>query len=159
MRAQAAALHDGVIAVNAALETLNSLPFITIPTFSDQLSAVSGRVDAARESAQELRAAIDQARTMASANVVATVTERTNRIETMMTQIKSATVKYQTAVVQKRQQVTAFSQRLLCAISLLELSLTVFFTVIAAGQALLIYVCWQYIRRGKFPMLRVVRVM
>ena len=32
------------------------------------------------------------------------------------------------------------------------------FLVVAAGQVLLIYVCWQYVRRGRFPLLRVARV-
>jgi hypothetical protein len=33
----------------------------------------------------------------------------------------------------------------------------VLFLVLAAGQVLLIYACWQYVRRGRFPSLRVVR--
>lgn len=48
-REQAAAIHDGVVSVNAALETLDSLGFIAVPTFTDELSAVSKRLDAAPE--------------------------------------------------------------------------------------------------------------
>ena len=41
------------------------------------------------------------------------------------------------------------------AINLLVVSITALVLVIAAGQVLLIYVCWQYVRRGRFPLLRV----
>ena len=155
MRAQATALHDRVVAVNAALETLDSLGFITVPTFSDELSAVSERVDAVQSDIQELRAAIDEARTGALANLVPAVTTRTTKIDNVLAQIKSTAVKYQAAVVQKRQQLTDLSHRMLRAINLLVLSLTALFLVVAAGQVLLIYVLWQYVRRGRFPVLRV----
>jgi len=47
------------------------------------------------------------------------------------------------AVSQKQQQVSDRSGTLLRVINLLALSLTVVFLVVAAGQLLLIYVCWQ----------------
>jgi hypothetical protein len=157
MRTQAAALHDGAVRINAALETLDSFPFITVPTFSDELSAVSERVDAVQSDAQELRAAIDQSGTVASANLIGAVTARTTKIDNVMAQIKSTIIKYQTVVAQKRKQVLDLSHKLLLAINLLVLSLTAIFLVGATGQVLLIYMFWQYVRRGRFPMLRVAR--
>jgi uncharacterized protein involved in exopolysaccharide biosynthesis len=56
MRTQAAALNDGVVAVNAALETLDSLGFTTVRTFTDELSTVFQQIDAAQANIQELRA-------------------------------------------------------------------------------------------------------
>jgi hypothetical protein len=156
MRAQAIALHDGVVSVNAALETLNSFGFITVPILSDELGAVSERVDAAQSDVQELRVVIDEARTAASGNLVAAVTARTMKIDNVMAQIKSTAVNYQVAVTQKRQQVTDLSHRLLRAINLFAVSLTGLFLVVAAGQALLIYVLWQYVRGGRFPLLPLV---
>jgi hypothetical protein len=69
-----------------------------------------------------------------------------------MAQIKSTTAQYQASVAQKRQQMTDLSHRLLRAINLLVLSLTGLFLVVAAGQVLLIYVFWQYVLRGRFPL-------
>jgi hypothetical protein len=155
MRAQALALHDGVVSVNAALETLNSFGFITVPTLSEKLATVSERIDAAQSDVQELRLAIDEARTGALANLVAMVTARTIKIDNVMAQIKSTTVQYRAAVTQKQQQLTDLSHGLLRAINLIVLSLTALLFVVAAGQVLLIYVCWQYVRRGRFPSLRV----
>jgi hypothetical protein len=155
MRAQALVLRDAVVSVSAALETLNSLGFITVPTLSNELGAVSERVNTAQSDVQELRIAIDQARTAVSVNLVAAVTARTIKIDNVMAQIKSTTVKYQAMVAQKREQVTDLSRRLLRVINLLVLSLTGLFLVVAAGQVLLIYIFWQYVRRGRFPSLRV----
>ena len=64
-------------------------------------------------------------------------------------------MKYQAAVAQKRQQVTDLSHTVLRAINLLVLSLTALFLLVAAGQMLLIYLFWQYVRRGRLPLLRV----
>ena len=99
--------------------------------------------------------AIGEARTDVSADLVAAVTARTIKIDNVIAQIKSTTVRYQAAVTQKRQQVTDISRRLLRAINLIVLLLTGLFLVVAAGQVLLIYVFWQYVRRGTFPSLRV----
>jgi len=154
-RAQAVALHDAAVSVNATLETLDSLGFIKVPTFGEELNAVSERVGDVQSDVQELRATIDEARTAGSANLAAAITARTNKIDNALTQIKSAAVKYQATVVQKQQRVTNLSNTLLRLINLLVLSLTTLFLVVAVGQILLVYVCWQYVRRGKFPLLRV----
>jgi hypothetical protein len=83
------------------------------------------------------------------------VTARTIKIDNVLAQMKSAVVKYQATVAQKQQQVTDLSHTMLRAINLLVLSLTALFLVVATGQVLLIYVCWQCVRRGRFPSLRV----
>lgn len=157
-RAQAAALRDAVTFVNAALETLDSGGFVKVPALGDELSTVSERVDAAQTDVQELRAALEEARTIASANLVAALTERTTKIDNRLAQIKSVAVKFQATVEQKQQQLTDLARRVLRAINLLVLSLSMLFLVMAAGQVLLIYVCWQYVRRGKFSSLRVARL-
>jgi uncharacterized protein YukE len=133
-RAQAAVLRDGVMSVNAALETLDTLGFITL---------------------QELRVAIDEARTTASANLVAAVTSRTTKIDNGLAQIKSAAIKFQVAVEQKQQQVADLSRTVLLATNLLAISLTALFLAGAAGQVVLISVCWQYVRSGRFTLVRV----
>jgi hypothetical protein len=155
MRVQASALHDAAVAVNTALQTLDRVGFMNVPTFSDELSDVSKRIDAVQSDVQELHATIDEARTVTSANLVAAVRTRTTKIDNVMGQIKSTAVKYQATVAQKQQQVTDLSQRVLRAGNLLVISLTALFLVVAAGQMLLIYICWQYFRRGRLPSLRV----
>jgi len=83
------------------------------------------------------------------------VTTHTTKIDNVLARIKSTAVRFQAAVVQKRQRLTDLWHRMLRAINLLVLSLTALFLVVAAGQVLLIYVLWRYVRRGRFPVLRV----
>jgi hypothetical protein len=149
---------DAVASVNAALETLDSFGFVNVPTLGDELITVSERVDAAQTDVQELRAALEEAKTAASGNLVAALTARTMKLDNRLAQIKSTAVKFQATVEQKQQQVADLSRTVLRAINLLVLSLSVLFLVVTAGQVLLIYVCWQYVRRGRFPLLRVARV-
>ena len=140
LRAQAAMLHDTAISVNAALETLNDLQLVTVPTFSEELSAVSGRIDAIQEDVQELRAGVEQARTSASASLIAAVTAKTDKIDKVIAQVQFTAAKYQEIVTQKRQQVADRTSTLVSMINLVAVSLTVLFLVIAAGQVLLIRV-------------------
>ena len=147
-RAQAAALHDGMMSVNAVLETLDTLGFITVPRLGDELSTLSDRVDAAQTDVQELRVAIEEARTTPSATLVAAVTTRTTKIDDRLARIKSTAIKFQAIVEQKEQRMADLSRTVLLTINLLVLSLTALFLVGAAGQVLLICVCWQYVRSG-----------
>lgn len=149
MRTQATALHDAVIRVNGALETLDSLGLFNVPTFTDELSAVSERIDALQDGIQDFRAATDQARDGASGNLVTAVTARTTKLDDVMTQIQSAATKYQATVAEKRQQVSDLARRVLRIINLVALLLTALFLVVAAGQLLLIRACWQYVRLSK----------
>ena len=122
------------------------------------MSTVSERVDAAQTDVQELRAALEEAKTAASGNLVAALTARTMKLDNRLAQIRSTAVKFQAIVEQKQQQLADLSHTVLRAINLLVLSLSVLFLVVAAAQVLLIYVCWQYVCTGRFPLLRVARV-
>src|ERR1051325_281429 len=153
LRAQATALHDSVVSVNSALETLDSLGLINLPTFTDELSVVSERIDTLEDNVQALRSAIDEAKARAPADLVAAIATRTTKIDNVMAQVQSAAVKYQATVAEKRQQVSDLAHRLLAVINLLVLLLSALFLAVGAGQLLLIYVCWQYVRRGRFPLL------
>jgi hypothetical protein len=99
----------------------------------------------------------EEAKTAASANLVPAVTARTMKIDNRLAQIKSTAVKFQAAVEQKQQQLADLSHTVLRTINLLVVSLTALLVVVAAGQMLLIYVCWEYVRSGRFPLLRVMR--
>ena len=151
VRAQASALRDAAASVNGTLQMLDGLGFINVPVFTDQLRAIDERVESAQGNVQELRAAIEAARTETAANIVAGVTARTNRIDTVMAQIGSTTVEYQSAVAKKRQQVADFSHKCLHTINLLVLFVSVLLLMVAGGQLLLVIFCWQYVRHGCFP--------
>jgi septal ring factor EnvC (AmiA/AmiB activator) len=147
LRARAVALHDAALRVNAVLETLDNLGLVTVPTFSNELGAVAERLDAIEGDVQELRARIDEAQTTASANLIAAVTQRTHKINSVIGQIQSTAAKYQTTVAQKREQVADRARKVVHAINFLILSFTALFVAVAAGQVLLISAVARNFRR------------
>ena len=54
-----------------------------------------------------------------------------------------------------QQRVTATSNAVLLLIDVGTVSLTLLFIIFAIGLVLLIWVCWQFVRTGHFPSLRV----
>ena len=135
------------------MRSVNAAGFVNVPTLGDELSTVSERVDAAQTDVQELRAALEEATTAASANLVAALTARTMKLDKRLAQIRSIAAKFQATVEQKQQQLADLSHTVLRAINLLVLSLTALFLVVAVGQVLLICVCWEYVRSGRFTLL------
>ena len=147
--AQATALRDAVISINATLETLDRLAFINVPTLGDELSTVSERIDAAKSDVEKLRNAIEVAKTAAAANLVTALTARTMNIDNRLAQTKSTAVEFQTTLEQKQKRVADLSRTVLRAINLVVVSLTALLAAGAVGQVLLICVCWNYVRSGR----------
>jgi len=62
---------------------------------------------------------------------------------------------YQAKVAHTIMQISTTSNNLLLLIDALAVSLMLLYLIFAAGLVLLIYSCWQYVRTGRFPSLRV----
>ncbi len=134
----AAAVHDAVVALNSKLELLNRLPNVQVPTLTDQLSAVSDRAQEAQTAVQDLQTSLADVKSGLVTTVAAAVTQRTARID-----------------ARTQQRVTATSNAVLLLIDVGTVSLTLLFIIFATGLVLLMWVCWQFIRTGHFPSLRV----
>jgi hypothetical protein len=85
----------------------------------------------------------------------AAITQLTTRIDAELARIQATVNKYQATVTGTQERVSTTSNKLLLLIDVLMVCLTLLFVFFAAGQVLLIYYCWQYVRRGRFPSLRV----
>ena len=88
--------------------------------------------------------------------VVGAVTQRTARIDAALARIQATVNKYQATVTRTQARITATSNTILLLIDVGVVSLTLLFVIFAAGLVLLMYVCWQFVRTGHFPSLRVV---
>jgi len=87
--------------------------------------------------------------------VVAAVTQRTARIDAALARIQGMVNTYQATVTRTQNRVTATSNAILLLIDVGVVSLTLLFIIFAVGLALLVWVCWQFVRTGHFPSLRV----
>ncbi len=152
----ASAIHDGVVALNSKLEVLNRLPNIQVPTLTNQLSAVSDRAQQAQTAVQDLQTSLTDVKSGLVTTVVAAVTQRTARIDTALMRIQDTVNTYQATVTRTQRRVTATSNAVLLLIDVGVVSLTLLFIIFATGLVLLMWVCWQFVRTGHFPSLRVV---
>jgi hypothetical protein len=87
--------------------------------------------------------------------VVGAVTQRTARIDAALARIQGTVNTYQSTVTSTQKRVTAISNAILLLIDVGVVSLTLLFIIFAVGMVLLMWVCWQFVRTGHFPSLRV----
>lgn len=151
----AAAVHDAVVALNSKLELLNRLPNVQVPTLTNQLSAVSDRAQQAQTAVQDLQTSLADVKSGLVTTVVAAVTQRTARIDTALARIQDTVNTYQATVTRTQKRVTSTSNAVLLLIDVGTVSLTLLFIIFAIGLVLLMWVCWQFVRTGHFPSLRV----
>ena len=154
-RATTSAIHDAVVSFNGVLVVLNRLPATTAPRLNDELGSVSVRAQAAQAAVQDLRATLAAIKAGTVTKAEDEVTQLTSRIDAALVRIQVIVNKYQAKVTDTQTRITSTSNTLLLLIDALAVSLTLLFIIYAAGLVLLMYVCWRYVRSGRFPSLRV----
>jgi len=152
----AAAIHDAVLKVNSALLALNRFPGVTVPTLSDQLSSTSDRAQEAESAVQDLRVTLANIKAGTVTKAETAVMQITARIDGPLARIQSLVNTYKAKAVQAQDRVSSTTNTILTLLLVTAVSLTLLLIIFSAGLVLLIYVCWQYIRKGRFPSLRVV---
>ena len=155
-RTTSVAIHDAVVKVNSALVALDRFPGVTVPTLSNQLSSVSDRAQEAQAAAQDLRVTLANVKAGIVTKAESAVMQVTARIDTPLARIQGLVNKYQAKVTQAQERVSSTTNTILTLLLVTALSLTLLLIIFSAGLLLLIYICWQYIRKGRFPSLRVV---
>ena len=156
VQSTAATIHDSVLKVNSALLAVNRFPGITVPTLNDQLSTVSDRAQQAESAVQDLRVTLANVKAGTVTKAETAVMQITSRIDAPLTRIQSLVNTYQAKGIQAQNRVTSTTNTILTWLLVSAISLTLLIIIISAGLVLLIYICWQYIRHGRFPSLRVV---
>ena len=155
-RTTSVAIHDAVVKVNSALVALNRFPGVTVPTLNNQLSAVSDRAQEAQSAAQDLRVTLANIKAGVVTQAETAVMQVTSRIDTPLARIQALVNTYQAKVTQAQERVSSTTNMVLTLLLVTAVSLTLLLLIFSAGLVLLIYICWQYVRFGRFPSLRVV---
>ena len=153
--AAATSVHDTFVAANSKLEVLNGLPNVQIPTLP-QLTTVSDRAQQAQTAVQDLQTSLANVKSGLVTTVGAAVTKPMARIDAALAGIQDTVNTYQATVTRTQQRVTAISNNILLGIDVGIVSLTLLFLIFAVGLVLFLWVCWQFVRTGHFPSLRVV---
>jgi hypothetical protein len=72
-----------------------------------------------------------------------------------LARIQSLVTTYQGKVANAHGRVSSTTDTILTWLLVTAIALTLLFIIVAAALLLLIFVCWQYIRHGHFPSLRI----
>ena len=150
----ATGVHDTFVAANSKLELLNGLPNVQIPTLP-QLTTVSDRAQQAQTAVQDLQTSLAHVKSGLVTTVGAAVTKPMARIDAALARIQDTVNTYQATVASTQKRVTATSNSILVLIDVGTVSLTLLFIIFALGLVLLMWFCWEFIRTGRFPSLRV----
>ena len=156
VRATAVSIHDRVLTVNSTLVTLNRLPGISVPTLDNALSVVSDRAQQAQAAVQDLRVTLADIRAGTIATAETAIMQLTARIDAPLTRVQDTVNRYQTKVTDTQKRVESISNTILVLLIVGALSLTLLLLIFEVALVLLLYVCFLYVRTGRFPSLRVV---
>ncbi len=152
----ASSIHDAALKVNGALEVLDRFPNVNVPTFSDQLVAISNRAQEAQSAMQDLRTTLANIKAGAITKAETAVTKITARIDTPLEKIQSLINTYQAKITNAQGQVTSTTNTILTWLLVSAISLTILCLIVAAALLLLFLYCLQFVIHGRFPSLRVV---
>lgn len=152
----AATVHDAVVSVNSALVALNSITGASVPALNSALAAVSQRAQDAQAAVQDLRVTLANLKTGLVTKAQDAVTNVLSRIDAALARIQATVNTYQAKVKSIEEQITKSSNNILLLFDVSAVSLTILLIIFLAGLVLLEYICWQFVRTGHFPSLRVV---
>ena len=153
--ATASGIHDAVVTVNTALVALNRFTGATVPALNNAVGVVSQRAQEAQAAVQDMRVTLANMKAGLVTKAEGAVTNITARIDAALARIQAIVNKYQAQVRSTLARITTTSNTILFLIDVAIVSLTLLFLIFATGLVLLIYVCWRYVRTGRFPSLRV----
>ena len=152
----ASTVHDAALKVNGALVILNRFPGVSLPTFNDQLSAISAGTQNAQSSVQDLRTTLANVKAGVVTKVSTTVTKITARIDAPLAKIQSIITTYHAKVINAQNRLTSTTNQILTYLLVTAISLTILCLIVAAALLMFFLFCLQYVIHGRFPSLRVV---
>lgn len=140
-------LAETAVAVNETLETANQLPFVSVPTLTDELQQAAGFLDGVRRSVDEVRSEIQSAKEDAVSRPVEFFTTRTGN---MLDGLTSADERVSTSQSQVNQAFIATSTvkaNLPRLIDLVSIIATLILMWIIIAQACLLVHSWRSLRQ------------
>jgi hypothetical protein len=140
------AIRASVIALNNTLEAANELPFVSVPTLTDELQSVNDRVTETRTAVDEIRTAIVDAKTGAVGNAVNAITSRTSRVDDGLAAVQGLVSEYDLKVFDARAEVTALKSKVATGLDLIAIVFTLWFVWVAISQIAVISVSWSRLR-------------
>jgi archaellum component FlaC len=142
-------VRASVVAFNSTLEAANEIPFVSVPTLTDELQAGADRVSEARTAADELRTNIDVAKSGAVQGAVNAITERTSRIDGALEELQGVVADYHERISTVEDDVASLKSRIRLWIDVVTIIISAGFLWVAISQIAMLGLGWSYLRRGE----------
>lgn len=142
------AMAATVVAVNDTLEAANELPFIDLPTLTDELQTAADRLTAAQQRLEEIRTEMRAIKEEAVSRPVAAITSRTTPLLENLDAAQAAVQSAQANLQQALQRAAATRARVPGTIDTISLVATLAFVWLIIAQASLAYQSWRFLRTG-----------
>jgi chromosome segregation ATPase len=139
-------VRDSVISFNATLESLNDVPFVEVPTLSEELDTAAERMAAAQSDAEQTRAELQAMKEEAISKPVTAITDRTTRISDGLETAQQKVSNTQANIDENIESISSIKARVTRLIDLISIVLSFVFLWLALGQAGLIVLAWSVVK-------------
>jgi archaellum component FlaC len=139
-------IRDSVVAFNETLESLNGIPFVEVPTLTENLETAAQRLETVQSDVEETRAELLAIREEAISKPVTAITDRTTRISDGLEAAQTALSGTQTNIDGNLESIDRIKARVPGLIDLVSLVFSFIFLWIAFGQAGLIVLAWGVVK-------------
>ena len=140
------AIRDAVISFNEILESLDDIPFMEIPTLTEELDSAAERMTAVQRDAKEFRAEMHAIKEEAISKPITEITDRTTRISDELEATQQMVSNTQANINEDIETVSSIRARVPGLLDLLSVALSFVFLWLAFGQVALILLAWNSVK-------------
>lgn len=145
------AIRDAVVAFNTTLEALNSVPFVNVPTLTDQLQSVSDKLADLALVVEDLRSMVSQVKTGVVETLVTPITQTASRIDSELASIQQNVGSYIEQVNGVSEVVATLQAKVPVWIDIISIALSIFFLWIILAQLSMLAIARGYLKTGYVP--------
>jgi len=142
-------IRDSLISFNEILESVNEIPFVSVPTLTEELDTAAESMTAVQRDAQALRAELHAVKEEAISKPITAVTERTTRISDGLEATQQNLSNTQANINEDLETISSIKARVPGIIDLSSAALTFVFLWLAFGQVRLIALAWSSLKVPK----------
>ena len=136
--------------IESVLASLDRLPGVTIPAWVEDIGAALDELSRVGQQVQETVTALDALRTGAIEQAVASVTEKTENLETRLANVEQRIQAAHTNVSNLLVTLETWRERLPGLIDVLAVVFTLVFLLMGAGQWALLSLGWSRLKTGRW---------
>ncbi len=141
---------DSVVAVNDALEAINSIPLMSVPTLTADLEAAEARLLEVEQEIEETQQVIQTAKEETVDSVISPISTRISEADTNLQGVLGLSTNFQNQVTASRESIAELISKLPGWIDLASVIMTLTFSWLIFAQGSLLLLAYAYIRTGEF---------